>query len=128
MRMRARLAWGLLLICAGCGPKAIYDQEVTLKAGDIQPVVFGPFEKEQAVTVDVSAPGSPVSVYVFDKDQMEFVDYAISYGKTPENVLAGEASTEAATLTATVPAGKEIVVRLQPTGKDEANVQLKITK
>lgn len=128
MRMRARLAWGLLLICAGCGPQSIYDQEVSLKAGDIQPIVFGPFSKEQTVTVAVSSPGSPVSVYVFDNEQTEFVDYAITFGKPPENVLAGEASTESATLTATVPADKEIVVRLQPTGQQEAKVQLKITK
>jgi hypothetical protein len=118
----------LLLICAGCGPQSIYDQEVSLKAGDIQPIVFGPFSKEQTVTVAVSSPGSPVSVYVFDNEQTEFVDYAITFGKPPENVLAGEASTESATLTATVPADKEIVVRLQPTGQQEAKVQLKITK
>lgn len=128
MRMRVGLVWGLLLICAGCGPKAIYDQEVSLQAGDIQPIVFGPFSKEGAVTVTVSSPGAPVSVYVFDKDQLEFVDYAITYGKAPENTLAGEASTEETTLTAKVPADKEIVVRLQPTGQKEAKVKLKITK
>ncbi len=128
MRTRAGLAWGLLLICAGCGPQSIYDKEISLEVGDIQPIVFGPYSKEQTVTVTVISPGVPVSVYVFDSEQMEFVDYAITYGKAPENVLAGEASTESATLTATVPADKEIVVRLQPIGQQPAKVHLKITK
>jgi hypothetical protein len=126
--MRVGLAWGLLLICAGCGPQSIYDKQLSLGVGDIQPIIFGPFNKEQTVTIVVNSPGAPVSVYVFDKEQVEFVDYAITFGKPPENVLAGEASTESATLTATVPADKEIVVRLQPTSHQEAKVQLKITK
>jgi hypothetical protein len=128
MRIRVGLVWGLMLLCAGCGGKAIYNDEVPLAKGDIQPITIGPFAKEQAVTVIVSSPGAPVSVYVFESEQLEFVDYAITYGKQPENVLAGEASTEDATLTATVPANKEIIVRLQPAGQHEAKVQLKITQ
>jgi hypothetical protein len=128
MQMRNRLIWGLLFVCAGCGPKVIYDKEVPLAAGDIQPIVFGPFDKEQEVTVSVESPGAPVSVYLHEVEQTEYVDYDISFGKTPQNVLAGEASTEGTTLTTTVPAGKEIVVRLQPTGGQPASVKLKITQ
>ena len=128
MRNPSRLAWGLILFCAGCGPQAIYDKEVPLALGDIQPIVFGPFDKEQSVTVTVSSPGAPISVYVFESEQLEFVDYAVSFGKPPQNVLAGEASTEGTTLTAVVPADKEAIVRLQPTGQQPAQVQLKITE
>ena len=128
MRIPSRLAWGVLLFCVGCGPQAIYDKEVSLALGDIQPIVFGPFDKEQSVTVTVSSPGAPISVYVFESEQLEFVDYAVSFGKPPQNVLAGEASTEGTTLTAVVPADKEAIVRLQPTGQQPAKVQLKITE
>lgn len=128
MRFRTGLAWGLLIVCVGCGPSALYDQEVAIELDGIESVIVGPFDKEETLTVALSSPGAPVSVYVFDKEQTEYVDYDITYGKPPRNVLAGEASTESTTVTAQAPAGKEIVVRLQPAGKQAATVQLKITK
>jgi hypothetical protein len=128
MRIHAGLAGGLIAICVGCGGQALYNQEVVLAPGDIQPIVVGPFDRDETVTVSVSSSDNPVSVYVFDQDQLEFVDYAVTHGKEPQNVLAGEASTDSTTLTTPVPAKKEIVVRLQPVGKQSARVQLKITK
>ncbi len=127
MQIRSMLALSIILCCCGCGPGLLDKREVSLELGDIESIVFGPFNKEQTVTVTVSSPGAPVSVYVHDSDQQEHVDYAISYGKEPQDTWAGVASTEDVTLTAVVPAGKEAVVRLQPTGRKPANVHLKIS-
>ena len=127
MQIRSMLALGIILWCCGCGPSLLDEREVSLEFGDIESIVFGPFNKEQTVTVSASSPGAPISVYVFESDQTEFVDYAITYGKEPQKILAGVASTEDVTLTAVVPAGKEAVVRLQPTGRKPANVHLKIS-
>ena len=127
MRIRSMLALGILLWCCGCGPRLLDEREVSLELGDIESIVFGPFDKEQTVTVSASSPGAPVSVYVFDSDQQDHVDYAITYSREPQDTWAGAASTEDVTLTAVVPAGKEAVVRLQPTGRKPANVHLKIS-
>lgn len=126
MRIASVLTLGVLL-CCGCGPRVFDEREVSLEIGDIQPIVFGPFNKEQTVTITVSSPGAPISVYVYEREQREFVDYAISYGKEPENTLAGAPSTEDVTLTALIPADKEAEVRLQPTGQKPATVKLKIS-
>jgi len=127
MQIRSMLALGIILWCCGCGPGLLDEREVSLELDDIESIPFGPFNEEQTVTVTVSSPGAPVSVYVHDSDQQEHVDYAISYGKEPQDTWAGVASTEDVTLTAVVPAGKEAVVRLQPTGRKPANVHLKIS-
>ena len=127
MQIRSMLALGIVLWCCGCGQSLLDEREVSLELDDIKSIAFGPFNKEQTVTVSASSPGAPVSVYVFESDQTEFVDYAITYGKEPQKILAGAASTEDVTLTAVVPADKEAVVRLQLTGRKPANVHLKIS-
>ena len=127
MQIRSMLALSIILWCCGCGPGLLDEREVSLELDDIKSIAFGPFNEEQTVTVTVSSPGAPVSVYVFEIDQTEFVDYAITYGKEPQKILAGTASTEDVTLTAVVPAGKEAVVRLQLTGRKPANVHLQIS-
>ncbi len=128
MRIRSMLALGFMIIwCCGCGPRILDEREVSLEVGDIVSIPFGPFKKEVTVTVTASSAGAPVSVYVFDSDQQEHIDYAISYGKEPQDTWAGVASTEDVTLTAVIPADTEAVVRLQPAGKETANVKLKIS-
>ena len=127
MQIRSMLVLIIILWCCGCGPRLLDERDVSLELGDIQPIMFGPFNKEQTVTVSASSPGAPVSVYVFEIDQTELVDYAITYGREPQKILAGTASTEDVTLTAVVPADKEAVVRLQLTGRKPANVHLKIS-
>lgn len=128
MQIRSMLALGVMMIwCCGCGPKVMDEREVSLELGDIESIPFGPFKKELTVTVSASSPGAPISVYVYDSEQQEHVDYAISYGKEPQETWAGVASTEDVTLTAVIPADKEAIVRLQPTGREPATVKLKIT-
>lgn len=127
MRIRQILLCCLLSICCGCSPSLIDNREVTMKAGEIVPIVFGPFGQEKTVKVIVSSPGAPISVYVHPQDKTEHVDYAISFDKEPQDTYAGVASTEGETLTAVIPANTEAVVRLQPVGQSEPTVQLKIS-
>ena len=127
MQIRFMLTFGLIMLGVGCGPRLLDEREVSLEPGDIQSFEIGPFQEEQTVTVTASSPGAPISVYVFAEDQMEHVDYAITYGKDPPDIFAGVASTEEAALTAVVPADTEAVVRLQPTGRQSAKVKLKIS-
>jgi len=128
MGIRLTLALSVMLIfCSGCGPRVMDERDVSLELGDIKPILFGPFKKEVTVTVSAKSPGAPISVYVFDSEQQEHVDYAITHGNEPRETWAGVASTEDAALTAVIPAGKEAVVRLQPTGREPAQVRLKIS-
>ena len=127
MQIRSMLALGIILWCCGCGPRLLDELEVSLELGDIDPIIFCPFNKEQTVTVSASSPGAPVSVYVFDSDQHYLCYVASTYSRDPQDTWAGAASTEDVTLTAVVPAGKEAVVRLQPTGRKPAKVHLRIS-
>lgn len=127
MQLRSMVALGIILWCSGCGPRLLDEREVSLEVGEIKSIPFGPFKKELTATVSASSPGAPISVYVYDSEQQEHVDYAITYGREPEDTWAGVASTEDVTLTAEVPADKEAVVRLQLIGRVPANVKLKIS-
>lgn len=117
-----------LLFSVGCGPQAIYDKTVTVSNDEIKPIEFGPFKKETGITVQVAAVGPPVSVFIHPKDKTEHVDYAVSYGKEPTDVLAGSGSVENESFQVTVPADTEVVVRLQGTAQEQSQVALKITK
>ena len=127
MSVRATFICGLLLLCLGCGPKVMDEREVSLAVGDIVPIEFGPFKSEEKIKVEASASGGPISIYVHPKDQTEHVDYAISYGKQPPGIIAGSASTQGETLEALIPAGTEVVVRLQTAERQASQVQLKIS-
>ena len=128
MQLRTLTLLGLVLVCVGCGPQSIYDKTVSVNNDEITPIEFGPFKKESSIAVDVSSVGPPVTVYVHPKDKTEHVDYAISYGKEPTDVLAGSSSVEIESYQVTVPPDTEVVVRLQGTAQEVSQVSLKITK
>ena len=127
MRLKNLLVLGMLATLVGCGPQVMYDKEVSLELGEIVPIQVGPFERPKTVTVTASSPGAPISIYVHAVDQTELVDEAISFEREPEDTFAAVSSTEGETLVAQIPPETEVVVRLQPTGRQTAKVQLKIS-
>ena len=127
MLLRTTIVAGLLVLCTGCGPKFLDEREEALQVGEFKSIPFGPLKKDLKMVFDVSSPGKPFSIYVFPIDQQEQVDYAITYGKEPPGTLAGVAETEETNFEAIIPAGSEIIVRVQNLSREESTIKLKMS-
>jgi len=114
------------LLC-GCGPRLSDQRDLTLEIGEIIAIPIDPISREQKIRVTASSPDAPIDVHVYLQENEEAIVRKITLGKPPENLLASQNDAEEIILEATVPAGKEVIVRLQPAGSKAAQVHLEIT-
>ena len=127
--MNAKL---LLVACCfallfGCGPTLSHTKDYSLAVGEIIEVPFEPISREQTIKVVATSPGKPIKVHVYLADDAEEVDRMLTLDKPTDLPLASQEDAEEITLEATVPAGKEVIVRLQPMGSTSADVNLQVT-
>lgn len=127
MSIRAVSVSGLLavlLLTGGCQPLK-YEKSLTVDAGDIQTLTFDPPRYEQKLKVQVSSPGSPVSVYLVRESEAQAVQQDLNFGKAPASPLAGKDKAEEITLEATIPAktGFALVIH----SKKKAEVKVNVT-
>jgi len=127
MPLRFWMAVALVGATLGCGPSLNDERTVALSVGEIRTIEFGPFTKDTLVYVTAESSGTPISVYVHLMEHYEAIDRDITFGKPPQDILAGEAESESVALTVTIPANQVAAVRLQPAGiGNSAKVELKI--
>jgi outer membrane lipopolysaccharide assembly protein LptE/RlpB len=122
----------LLLVCmttllCGCGPRLSDQRDLTLEIGQIRAIPIDPISREQKIKVSASSPDAPIDVHVYLQENEAAIVRMITLGKPPENLLASQSEAEQVLLEATVPANKEAIVRLQPSGRKAAQVHLEIT-
>ncbi len=122
----------LLLVClatllCGCGPKLADQRDLTIEVNEIVSIPIDPIDREQTIKVTASSPDAPINVHVYLKENEAAIERKITLGKPPENLLANQNDAEQISLEAIVPAGKEVIVRLQTSGPKSAQVHLEIT-
>ncbi len=120
----------LVLACVmltGCGPTLSHKQDYSISVGEIVEIPFDPISNEQTIKVAAKSPGKPVNVHVYLAEHAEEVNRNITLGKPVERALASEEAAEDISLLATVPANKEVIVRIQPAGPTSAEVSLEVT-
>lgn len=114
-------------LLAGCSPRLADERQVSLEVGEIKTIAVAAIGHPQTIHVSASSPGAPIHVHVYLPEHEEEIERMITFGKTPENVIASGSGAEQIRLDATIPASKEAIVRLAPAGRTAANVQLTIT-
>lgn len=98
-----------------------------MAVGEIIEVPLSPIGREQTIKIAATSPGKPIKVHVYLAEHAEAANEAILFDKTTDHLLASEEGAEQVALHATVPAGKEAIVRFQPAGPTSAEVHLEIT-
>jgi hypothetical protein len=117
------LLLGLILTTAtGCQP-VHYEKTYTLEPGLAQAVTFDAPRFEQKITVKVSSPGAPVSVYLVKAADGDAAIKAAAR-KGPE-VLARQEKSEDVSFEATIPAKTPYAVVLESEAK-KAEAKLKV--
>lgn len=134
---RFRLGWCCLLrlnfclflfaVAVGCSPSLNDQRSVSLEIGEIKTIAIAPINAAQTVKVTANSPGAPIDVHVYLAEHEDAVEQDITFGKEAADALAVAKQTEQASLTAEIPAGKEAMVRLYPSGGAPASVELHIT-
>lgn len=122
----------ILLVClsallSGCGPSLSHKKDYSIEVGQFLEIPLDAISREQTIKVAAKSPGKPINVHVYLADDAEEVNRKITLGKPADKSLASQTDTEEIALEATVPAGKEVLVRLQPAGPTSAEVHLEIT-
>lgn len=114
-------------LLAGCGPVLSDQRDLTIAANEILAIPIDPISQQQTIKVTASSPGSPIDVHIFLQEHEAAIERKITLGKPPENLLASQNDAEQVSLEATVPANKEVIVRLQSASAKTANVHLEIS-
>lgn len=123
----------ILLLCClatlfcGCGPKLADQRDLTIEINEIVAIPIDPIDREQTIKITASSPDAPINVHVYLKENETEIERKITLGKPPENLLANQNNAEQISLEATVPAGKEVIVRLQASDRQAAQVHLEMT-
>jgi|GEM_PF-3525635 len=122
----------LFLVCSaillsGCRPQLADQRDLRLAVGEILAIPIDPVDHEQTIQVTASSPGAAIHVHIYLKENEEAIERKITLGKPPEDLLASKSEATEISLSATVPAGKEVVVRLQSANSKTAEVHLEIT-
>jgi hypothetical protein len=127
MNKRACLICALLaaLLTAGCQPLKV-EKTLSILGGGVEALIFDAPRYEQKLTVQVSSPGAPVSVYLVRESEMEKARTLMEQGKAPTEPLAGKDGGEEITLEATVPA-KTAYALLVRANKVKAEAKVKVT-
>ncbi|MGH7170181.1 MAG: hypothetical protein ACRELG_07900 [Gemmataceae bacterium] len=102
------------------------ERTVTVPSFSLQEIEYSEPRYEQKVTIQISSPGVPVTVYLVRKADSEAAQKRINQNEAPENALAGKEKVEETTLEATVP-GKTAYVLFIRADKKEAKVHIKAT-
>lgn len=127
MKNKLLLLFGILMLTIGCGPTLSHTQDYSIAVGEFLEIPFDPVSGEQTIKVVAKSPGKPIKVHVYLAEDAETVNQKITFGKPADMALAKVEESEDVSLTAKVPAGKEVIVRLQPSGATSADVHLEVT-
>ena len=118
------LLLGLLVVTAAGCQRVNYEKTYTIEPGEMKSILFDAPRYGQEVTVQVSSPGAPVSVYLVKAADEDAAHRAASRGGGSD-VLAGKEKAEDISLKATVPAKTAYAVVLEAqTKKAEARVKV----
>lgn len=104
-----------LLLFAGC-QKLSDERTMQLEPGDEKELTIDAPKNDQKVTVSVSSPGTPVSVYM-----------ALQKDAKAGKPLASKEKVENDSIEATIPGGNAFVVTLTNQGRKPASVKVKIS-
>jgi hypothetical protein len=116
------------VLLTGC-QRLNYEKTFHLEATAVQPIEFSAPTYAQKLTVQVSSPGAPVTVYVVRVVQPEDATAAQTQMETnqaPADPLAGKEKAEEINLETTVPA-KTAYMLLIRADKKAAEVRVKVT-
>jgi hypothetical protein len=115
-----------LLLAAGC-QRLNDERSVHVMAGNIHEIGYSAPRYQQKLTVNVSSPGAPVTVYlVREGDESTAAQNKMNAGKEPVAPFAGKEKAEDITLEATIPAGTAYVLLIR-SDKKNADVKVKVT-
>jgi hypothetical protein len=115
----------LAVLLAGCQPLKV-EKTISIFAGGVEALIFDAPRYDQKVTVQVSSPGAPVSVYLVRESDMEKAREQMERGKAPSSSLAGKDGAEEISLEATVPAKTEYALLIRA-DKKTAEAKVKLT-
>jgi hypothetical protein len=118
------LLLGLLVVTATGCQRVNHEKTYTLEPGEMKSILFDAPRWEQKVTVQVSSPGTPVSVYLVPAADDEAARRAASRGGSA--VLAGKEKAEDISLEAAVPAKTAYAVVLEAHAK-KAEAKLRVS-
>lgn len=127
MKSKLLLLACVSLLLSSCGPTLSHQQDYSLAVGEFLEIPFDPITREQTIKIVAKSPGKLIKVHVYLSEDKAEVNRMITLGKPVENLLASQEEAEEVALEATVPANKEVVVRLQPAGPTSAQVHLEVT-
>jgi hypothetical protein len=119
------LLLGLLVVTAPGCQRVNHEKTYTIEPGEIKSILFDAPRSEQKVTVQVSSPGAPVSVYLVTAADEDAALKAASRGSGPA-VLAGKEKAEDISLEAAVPAKTAYAVVLEAHAK-KAEAKLRVS-
>jgi hypothetical protein len=116
-----------LVLIVGCGSRLNQERTVSVEFGEERILEIDPPSGEQKVRVQVTASGTPVSVYCFLKKHQAEAEKAIRAAKASNVILDSAERSENASLEFTVPAKEGSVVLLKAASAKKANASVKIT-
>jgi hypothetical protein len=126
MRFRISLMFVLsALLLSGC-QRLNDERTIKLMAGAIQAIDYGAPRYAQKLTVNVSSPGAPVTVYIVRQEDSEAAQNKLDASKAPSDPLAGQEKAEEINLETTVPPNTAFTLLIRA-DKKTAEVRLKVT-
>ena len=117
----------LLVVVCGCTPRLNDEKTLTDVDFNGKDLIVPSIRKERKVNIVAAASGSKVDVYVFLEANKDAAEKEILNKKFGANVLAHQLSVESATLSPTIPAGQNAIVRVAASGLKKATVKVSLT-
>ena len=126
---RRNLVLGIFLaVVCGCSPpKLNVEKTITDVDFDGTEITIPAIKNEQKVNVSVAASGGKIDVFVFLEANKKDAEKEIMQKKIGAKVLAHQQVVESATLTATIPAGQNAIVKIAASSVKKANVTYRLT-
>ena len=117
----------LVPLAVGCGGYRLHDERVlTLEVGEIRTIAVAAVDVEQTIHIEARAAEATFDVHVYLPEHEEEIERSLTLGKPAENLLASAEGVTESTLSATIPAGKEAIVRLYPAERKQTTVNVVI--
>jgi hypothetical protein len=113
-----------LLLLTGCQPLK-FEKTETIPAGEVKLYTFDAPRYDQKLTVKVSSPGAPVSIWLVKEEDGEAARSRLESDKPPTSSIASKENSEDITMEATIPA-KTGYVLLVRSDKKKAEVKINV--
>ena len=110
----------------GCGPKLDVSRDVELAGGEIKSITLDAIASEQTINVEASGE-QPFHLHVHLLENQDALDNELDRRVEPTMALAASSNSKSHKVSASVPGGKEAVVRLQSATGQDFSIKLKIS-